>query len=175
LVATPLFQEHIARVDTFLNSGVVRKHAPFGVFHGDLPIVENLLLVHTPDSFVRRFTRREHNIRKALRKVGFQVPDQVHVLDSAKSAELLTKDILSNAARQAGYIDIAIISQTYPVILARFLVEGLLERLLVLGEVLLFGVGFLRHPFFVKFALTILLGFSNNLILMGVEVIVVDI
>lgn len=67
LIATPFFQKRIARLDTFLNSGVVRKHAPFGVFHSDLPIIEDLLLVHAPDSFVSRFARCEHNISKALR------------------------------------------------------------------------------------------------------------
>lgn len=95
------------------------------------------------------------------------------MLNRAETAELLTKNILSDAVRQAGYINIAIISKTYPVILARFFVEGSLERLLVLREVLLVRVGILRHLFFVNFALSILLGFSNMLILVGVEVIVV--
>jgi hypothetical protein len=66
LIPAPLFHEQVARLDAFLYSWIVRKHAAFGVFNRDFPVIEDLLLMHAVDCFICRSTRREHNISKAL-------------------------------------------------------------------------------------------------------------
>ncbi len=123
LKSAPFFHEQVARLDAFLDSWVVRKHAAFGVFNRDFPVIEDLLLMHVVDCFICRSTRREHNIREALGHVRFQVTHQVHVLDRSKTAKLLPYHIFRDAARQASNINVAVLSKTNPAIFACFLVK----------------------------------------------------
>lgn len=64
-----------ACLNALLDAWVVWQHASFCVFDGDLPFVEDLLLVHDFDSFVGSLAGGKHDVAEALGNVRVVVAD----------------------------------------------------------------------------------------------------
>ena len=64
-----------ARLYALLDARVVWQHAPFGVFDGDAPFVEDPLLVHDFNCFVGCLAIGEHDVAEALGNVCVVVAD----------------------------------------------------------------------------------------------------